>query len=102
MLSDVSRGLMEILIILPGAIICYNSALGNIPYYKIPCINAQFKTFVIQIKYILSSTSHPINAASNNHSPNKCNIVLHFARPGARDDLCSEPNVVNAEIMKYY
>lgn len=48
------------------------------------------------LKYILCGNSQPIKAASKSHSPKRCNIVLHFARPGARGDLGSDTYEVNA------
>jgi len=47
--------------------------------------------------------SVPINAASNNHSPKRCSILLHLGRPGAKGGLISWPREVmaaNRTIMK--
>lgn len=37
-----------------------------------------------------------MNAASNNHSPKRCNILLHLGRPGAKGGLMSWPSEVIA------
>lgn len=63
---------------------------------------AMVTLYVKFLFFLLCGNSHPMKAASNNHSPKRCKIVLHFARPGAKGLLGSEPKDVKAKILQIY
>lgn len=74
---------------------------GSIIYnYMIAEFFAQNNFIFRTIEYLrgkfCDQPSVPINAASNNHSPKRCSILLHLGRPGAKGGLISWPSEVIA------